>query len=232
MSDNTKQSSPIDFNEDGKVSIKEFIIDKFVDFVLIFVGLYAALAVENSIAETENKNNYINDLLKVHEEILRNNNETENIKSYIEFHSNRANDIADYFINGKKVMHVIQTINDISFEFNSFNSIDKDNFKNREILSKVFELYDQYNKTNTLFVDYIDNSDNLSKFHLMKDKYNTRLTNEDFSELNYGIDKASAIKESNLKNANKCLELTSQLSQLISDELTSLGTSIPMDNIN
>ena len=40
------------------------------------------------------------------------------------------------------------------------------------------------------------------------------------------------IKQSNLNNANKCLELTSHLSKLITNELNSLGSGVPADNIN
>ena len=223
MSDNNKQSHPIDFNDDGKVSVKEFIIDKFVDFVLIFVGLYAALAVENSITASENKNKYINDLTKIREEVLSNNIESNTIKEFIEYHSKRTLDINEHFLNGKDVYHSIQTINDISYNYNAFNSMDKSIFKNKQILTKVFELYDQYDKTNTLFVDYIKNSDMVSKYHIIKDKYNSRLTSEDFNELNFGFDKAVALKDFNIKNADECLNLSNLLIDSIDKELSVLG---------
>ena len=223
MSENNKQSNPIDFNEDGKVSIKEFIIDKFVDFVLIFVGLYAALAVENSISENQDRNKYINDLNKIREEITNNNNDSNTIKEFIEYHSNRVLDVNEHFVNGKNVYHSIQTINEINYNYNAFNSMDKSIFKNKQILTKVFELYDQYGKTNTLFVDYIKNSDMVSKYHIIKDKYNSRLTSEDFNELNFGIDKAVALKDFNIKNADKCLELSSNLINAIDEEMSDIG---------
>ncbi len=223
MSDNNKQSHSIDFNDDGKVSIKEFIIDKFVDFVLIFVGLYAALAVENSITASENKNKYINDLTKIREEVVNNNIESNTIKEFIEYHSKRTLDINEHFLNGKDVYHSIQTINDISYNYNAFNSMDKSIFKNKQILTKVFELYDQYDKTNTLFVDYIENSDMVSKFHIIKDKYNSRLTSVDFNELNFGFDKAVALKDFNIKNADECLNLSNLLIDSINKELSVLG---------
>ena len=223
MSENNKQSNPIDFNEDGKVSIKEFIIDKFVDFVLIFVGLYAALAVENSISENQDRNKYINDLNKIREEITNNNNSSNTIKEFIEYHSNRVLDINEHFLNGKDVYHSIQTINDINYNYNTFNSMDKSIFKNKQILTKVFELYDQYDKTNTLFIDYIKNSDMVSKYHIIKDKYNSRLTSEDFNELNFGIDKAVALKDFNIKNADKCLDLSANLINAIDEEMSDIG---------
>ena len=40
----------------------ELIVDKGVDFILIFVGLYAALSLEDSIKENENQEKYIQDL--------------------------------------------------------------------------------------------------------------------------------------------------------------------------
>ena len=222
MSDNNKQSHPIDFNDDGKVSIKEFVIDKFVDFVLIFVGLYAALAVENSITASENKNKYINDLSKIRSEIIENNNQSNDIKENIEFHSNKISDISDHFINGTSIYHTIKTINDISYNFNAFNSIDKSIFKNKQILTEIFELYDQYNKTNNLYVEYIENSDLVSKYHVIKDKYKSRLNSEDYNELNFGFDKASALKDFNIKNADKCLNLSNLLIDSIDNELSIL----------
>jgi hypothetical protein len=124
------------------------VTDKLIDLVLIFVGLAAALALENSIENKNKTENYLNYLTKIHTEISIN-------ESCNDSHNNA---IKDYFellmdANEKIAAGVTETINgtDVlasstpnAFHYTSFRGIESSNFLNKGLYSELLNLYTHY----------------------------------------------------------------------------------------
>ena len=121
----------------------EFILDKGIDFLLIFIGLYAALSLESSIIRNTNKNQYIEDLKNIYIEISKNKIQSIKMENQINTHSEYPKDIFAYYLDESNdpPHYVVKMFNEIHFSFNAFNSFDKEIFTNKSLMSDIFQVY-------------------------------------------------------------------------------------------
>tara|TARA_B100000287_G_scaffold146044_1_gene137791 strand:+ start:3412 stop:4560 length:1149 start_codon:yes stop_codon:yes gene_type:complete len=199
----------------------EFIIDKAVDFILIFIGLYAALSLENSIQENENKNKYIQDLKNIYVEISKNKIVGIAIENKINEFSETADEIYSVYLGASKTSpgHFVGIITNEKFNDNFFNVLDRENFVNKTLLSDIFELYAIYQETMINYTNYLDNIEELGKLYYLTKNIGVNPPNW-IGDLNITIQTLRSFKKFNIQNANVCFYTSESVKTSIENELS------------
>ena len=101
----------------------EFLVDKGVDFILIFIGLYAALSLESSIHENKNKEKYIQDLKNMYVEVSKNKITSMSMEGIVNTNSEVAKEVFSFFLNpsSEPPVHYVDVVEDSKFYYNNFN---------------------------------------------------------------------------------------------------------------
>ena len=204
----------------------EFIVDKGVDFILIFVGLYAALSLENSIKENENQEKYIQDLKNIYVEISKNKVSSIEMESAINKFSGYIDSV---LIEISEQLNLIEPTNPSSlqenrlfmagihsesrFNYNSFNTLDKNIFMNKILLKIIYDLYSLYDQTAIMNEDYLNSIIEICKLHYMKNKFETG------TNLTYMIIRALDLKEINIGKINFCFSRSNEVMNALEKEL-------------
>jgi len=130
-------------------------IDKSIDFILIFVGLAAALGLENYIAQIALEQNYVDTLARIHTEIALNKPRCVSFNDGVLAHSELAFAAADYAAAGfQEPISGNSTIYDAhpeKLERKFFSTIKTDEFLNTVLLGEVYHLYAIYDHMSTSF---------------------------------------------------------------------------------
>ena len=145
------------------------IIDKAVDFFLIFIGLLAALSVENYIENQNQEKKYISSLISLHSELetnlLLNDGNNEIKLKYIkiwedvgEFASN--NDFQSY--SGLKNIYESEPL---EYENKTYLSLDQNAFINRDLLSDIIHMYAINKEVSNSIKDLTISLENLYKMY-------------------------------------------------------------------
>lgn len=145
------------------------IIDKAVDFFLIFIGLLAALSVENYIENQNQEKKYISSLISLHSELetnlLLNDGNNEIKLKYIkiwedvgEFASN--NDFQSY--SGLKNIYESKPL---EYENKTYLSLDQNAFINRDLLSDIIHMYEINKEVSNSIQDLTISLENLYKMY-------------------------------------------------------------------
>ena len=120
------------------------IIDKSVDFLLIFIGLLAALTIENSIEEKKNENRYVDSLISLHCEIETNllllEGNLESRSSYITIWKEIHEIVSSQEYNSYSGLVNIYNAQPNVYESKSFNTIDYSGFLNKQLLGDLIHL--------------------------------------------------------------------------------------------
>tara|TARA_B100000795_G_scaffold230496_1_gene187945 strand:- start:114 stop:1319 length:1206 start_codon:yes stop_codon:yes gene_type:complete len=131
------------------------IIDKSIDFVLIFIGLLAALSFENYIEKQNIEREYLDNLSRVHTEITNNINSTKVYeKSTLTYFSickeiiNQANQNEIKSYGG--TLKIIDA-EPKQYEDQTFLSIDQKKFINNRLLSELLHVYSKQNDLSDKF---------------------------------------------------------------------------------
>ena len=122
------------------------IIDKSIDFVLIFIGLLAALSVENYLEKKKQEKEYISNLISLHSELETNLLLNEgNIEATL-IYFNIWEDVSEFVFNSDfKKYDGIMNIYDsepLKYENKTYLSLNKSLFINRELLADIIHVYD------------------------------------------------------------------------------------------
>ena len=145
------------------------IIDKAVDFFLIFIGLLAALSVENYIENQNQEKKYISSLISLHSELetnlLLNDGNNEIKLKYIkiwedvgQFASN--NDFQSY--SGLKNIYESEPL---EYENKTYLSLDQNAFINRDLLSDIIHMYAINKEVSNSIKDLTISLENLYKMY-------------------------------------------------------------------
>ena len=130
-------------------------IDKSIDFILIFVGLAAALALENYIAQNALEQNYVETLARIHTEIALNKPRCSSYNDGVIAHSKLAFGSMDKASAGfQESIEGNSTIYDAhpeKLERKFFSTIKTDEFLNTVLLGELYHLYTVYDQMSTSF---------------------------------------------------------------------------------
>lgn len=130
-------------------------IDKSIDFILIFVGLAAALALENYIAQNVLEQNYVETLARIHTEIALNKPRCKSYNDGVIAHSELAFDAMDKARSGwSESIEGNSSIYDAhpeKLERKFFSTIKTDEFLNTVLLGELYHLYSIYEQMNSSF---------------------------------------------------------------------------------
>jgi len=130
-------------------------IDKSIDFILIFVGLAAALGLENYMAQKDLEKNYIETLARIHTEIALNKPRCASFNDGVIAHSTLAFESVDKARAGfQENINGNSTIYDNhpeKLERKFFSTIKTDAFLNTVLLGEVYHLYTIYDQMSTSF---------------------------------------------------------------------------------
>ena len=184
-------------NEKLKSIFKYFdsflIIDKSIDFILIFVGLLAALGFENYVEKKTNENQYINNLTRIHTEITNNLNFAD---GYLDS-TNEFFKITDDLMNLTTKKGASESYDGIfkiidseptPFEQKNFKSLSQNDFINNSLFSDIFHVYSLYDKIETQ-IEIPKKSLNEYYFNYFsiysKNIYNSNEILQNYVDLNY-----------------------------------------------
>ncbi len=125
-----------------------FIFDKFIELMLIFIGLVGALWFDNYIQEIEKKNRYIESLISIHTEILTNIDLSKKYDVSLDEWMVITTDMIDLVRLGAKetysgILKIRDTENE-PFETKTYKSYDNDTFLNKALYAEIVHLYDLY----------------------------------------------------------------------------------------
>ncbi len=195
-------------------------IDKTIDFVLIFVGLGAALALENHLASVATEKAYIETLARVHTEIALNKPLCNEYNDGIIAHSELAFDAADKANDG--FSENIQGNSSIyearpeKLQDKFFRTIHEDKFLNSVLLGELYHLYSIYDKLSNLYMEeeqlMFDLSDSYTSAY-GKAFFGEEITIQDYMDFNIPYNKA-----------------TKNMGRLQSDVMNAVATSTRMMN--
>ena len=196
----------------------QLIIDKAIDFLLIFVGLYAALALENSLKDNDSHEKYKLTLKNIYLE-------TQSNKYFSNRMLNDANEksihlesvYTDFYLDSEKSikdpnLYLFDTID--NFKRIYFSTLDFSEFKNKSLLAEIINLQEGYSEAeyyNKILLDEFLEFDKNYSFH--KD-FNTYPDDSDIR--NYFIlSKNRSVK----KDYKKALELVTDLSEILEEDI-------------
>ena len=131
------------------------IIDKSIDFVLIFIGLLAALSFENYIENQNIEREYLDNLSRVHTEITNNINSTKVYEKATLTYFSICKEIINQ-ANQNKIKSYGGTLKIINaepkkYEDQTFQSIDQKKFINNRLLSELLHVYSKQNDLSDKF---------------------------------------------------------------------------------
>jgi hypothetical protein len=145
---NKKQKAKSKFTSIFSYFDRYLIVDKSVDFILIFVGLLAALGFENYLEQKSLEERYISNLTMLHTEITNNLTYTEGYDNTIKDYFAISRDIKELIANGATesyngIFSIIDSENK-QFEQKNFKSQNQNEFINKSLYSEIFHIYDVY----------------------------------------------------------------------------------------
>ena len=121
------------------------IIDKSIDFVLIFIGLLAALSFENYVENKKIERAYLDNLSRVHTEISNNINFTKvyekSTETYLSICKEIINQANQTNIKSYGGTFKIIDAEPKKYENQSFRSLDQKKFINNRLLSELLHVY-------------------------------------------------------------------------------------------
>jgi hypothetical protein len=124
-----------------------FIIDKIFDVVMIFIGLYAAIAVGEYYKQKAEKNEYLELLTRFHTELSSNavliEGYDKTLSSYFKVWSSVCNFVKDKDMKAYPGFLEIYSSQPINLQNREFMSFNKDVFKNKRLLADLVMHYDQ-----------------------------------------------------------------------------------------
>jgi len=134
---------------------KFLIIDKSVDALLVFVGLIAALSLENWMGQKQRDAEYLRTLSRLHTEILGNNASSKKYNESVGEYFTIATDLMR-LVNegGSESYNGLNRLLDASprtFEQATFKVIVPEDFLNKSLFSDVFHLYSSYDEVEAQF---------------------------------------------------------------------------------
>jgi len=168
------------------------IIDKSVDFILIFVGLLAALGFENYIEKKNIEEKYTNSLTRLHTEITNNINFADGYFDTTQKYFSISEDLLKLVNKGAKksydgINKIIES-ETFSFDKKKFKSINQNEFPNNSLYSDILHLYDLYAKieTNTEIPKQALNDFYFSYYNIYsKQMWESNDVIQDYVDLNY-----------------------------------------------
>ena len=216
----------------GKLD-KILIIDKSIDFILIFVGLLAALAFENYIADEKIKDEYIDNLTRLHTEINNNLNFSEiylkSSRSYFQI----ANDILELTVKGANDSYSgifnISDADPIPFEYKVYKSLNNENFLNKSLYSEIIHIYDLKRSVELNFQDSKKSIGKLNYqyFNLYANKsFGTLDLNQIYVELNHENNKVTKSLPKLQSTLEDVILTSERILKAIEFELKSYETNI------
>ena len=110
-------------------------VDKSIDLILVFVGLLAALMVENYLLQKENESKYVTYLTRIHTEMITNEGHSKSYENSVLEYFDIAQDLKNLVSKGAKesydgINKIIETKN-APFELKAFKSLSPDDFLNK-----------------------------------------------------------------------------------------------------
>lgn len=128
-------------------------IDKSIDFVLIFVGLLAALALENRIEKTRLDQEYISLLSRIHTEVLVNQPKIETynktVLAYFDLLQDQQEKVQDGHQESIAGNSTIFKNRPDPIQTSVYSAIHRDEFQNGALLSEIIHLYELYERLET-----------------------------------------------------------------------------------
>ena len=196
----------------------QLIIDKAIDFLLIFVGLYAALALENSLRDNDSHEKYKLSLKNIYIETLSNkyfSNQMLNDANQKSVHLESI--YTDFYLDNEKSIkdpapYLFSSVD--HFKRIYFSTLDFSEFKNKSLLAEIINLHEGYSEAeyfNKMLVDEFLEFDKNYIFHQTYDSYPV-----DSDIRNYFIlSKNRAVK----KDYKEALEFISELSEILEEDI-------------
>lgn len=125
-------------------------IDKSIDLILVFVGLLAALMVENYLQQKEDESKYVTYLTRIHTEMITNESHAKSYEKAVLDYFHIAQDLKNLVNNGAQesydgIYKIIETKN-APFELKAFKSLSPDDFLNKSLYADIYHIYQLYEK--------------------------------------------------------------------------------------
>jgi hypothetical protein len=211
------------------------IIDKFIDLLLIFVGLLCALSVENYIENNENKKQYIKSLTSIHSEL-------ENNLLLNEGNDNASKELFNFYSEIGEAMNKqewedvggIKKINDIEiyqYENTKFSTLNQNNFYNKDLLSDIMHIYSMNNNLTNNINELQVTLNRLNKTYFdLRFKYlyaNAQDVVNPYSDYNYDFNLFEKIYFTKIANSTLDYKETGKrIMNSIENELNTFGIDI------
>lgn len=125
------------------------IADKGIDFLLIFIGLVAALAFENYINENQTKREYVKYLARVHQELVEKEPVFDEINKTFEDSKSFTDGLVEKMSGNIELVRGFEKIVEIQpskLRTDNFRSIFSNDFLNNNLYSELFALYSGIDK--------------------------------------------------------------------------------------
>lgn len=240
---------------------KYLIVDKSVDFILIFVGLLAALGFENYLEQKSLEKRYISNLTMLHTEITNNLTYTEGYLKSTQDYFKISSEIEELIANGATesyngIFSIIDSENK-QFEQKNFKSQNQNEFINKSLYSEIFHIYNVYDdiqhlikipkkSLNDLYFSYFNiyakksfnNTENLTQNYIDLN-YQWNVTTKNLPRIQANITDAKATSKRVLEEIENELfsyNITIDLSRTYSDyywlSYNSLNSNKPKDAYN
>ena len=160
------------------------IVDKLIDFILIFIGLYAALSLESKIKDNESEEEYLVTLKNTYIETTTNRYFINRFESELKQSAEYLDQIYyNFYLDADKNLEDPPPYlwNDyLEYEQNHYNALDVTNFKNKELLSKILNLQEFYVEADLYWDKYIDATMEISENYIYHNYYEHWPTNSDY----------------------------------------------------
>lgn len=125
-------------------------VDKSIDLILVFVGLLAALMVENYLQQKEDERKYITYLTRIHTEMIINESHGKSYENSVLEYFDITQELKNLVNKGAKesydgIYRILETKN-TPFELRAFKSLSPDDFLNKSLYADIYHIYQLYEK--------------------------------------------------------------------------------------
>ncbi len=207
----------------------EFFADKFFDFILLFIGLYAALSLENTIDSNRKHNEYIEDLKNLYIEINTNKHKSLELKNFVEQYLTYVNEIVAHynvFYEGEGPGYIFD-LDKVYYSFDYYKTFNKNIFKNKNLLSDVNKIYSMYESTKDNAETTYDVILDFTKLYIYDELYNnTDSSIVDIPEFNYLYVRSRTLTTETINLANYGFNTAETILKNIEKELSSHGKDL------
>jgi hypothetical protein len=209
------------------------LVDKSIDLILVFVGLLAALMVENYLLQKENESKYITYLTRIHTEMITNESHGKSYENSVLKYFDIAQDLKNLVNKGAKepydgINKILETKN-TPFELKAFKSLSPDDFLNKGLYADIYHIYQLYEKLEKEIVVPKEalESYNFDYFNIyVKNLWGDNNVNENYIDFNYHYNLTTK-NVPQLQLLLQDIKATSErIKEAIENELEVYGTNI------